>query len=593
MTTHKHIIRKIGDEEGVERLRTALSQAVALKPGSSERARAVEMLSGVLNTSPRNFRRLLARYEAEHDLGLVRRAQTVAGVRRVRVSRAFDKKVPDPATRKRCSDELDQIGKDLWASAAAKKGSRQIALLAGTMLREHCEREGLDLPATSYVIPTKRVLTQRHYRIVDTANRDAKALSDLLPRIRRNHDCLCPMDVIVLDVKHLDLRFKREDGTTTYPKMIAFMDIGTGRVFAVPVLLAEGEGVRREHVHFAFRLMVAEWGLPSIVLIDRGPENSGLAGRGGAYSALASLRVPISRLNQSGAPIVISTRPYNPQSKPIEGWFGRFDDFSISTLPGYVGPDRLTKKSATQGRPATPYTGTFDELSRTIRDHNVAYNTQPNGGRAGRSPEGILQEHYDAGWRRTVIDPFQLKAAFWRLKRARIDKGVIEVGRVQYTHADIQACAFPWIEIAVSDQRGEAPHFRLPDGEWTEARLDRRFDFLDPAGRVETRKRQDALLKTIQRMKRDVRPVDVARLITQTRPTPLATPPPDDGPIFDRGTTNHALATALRRASSHGSGTASETEPRSIAEAQRLTRSQRLAHIKQQLSGWEEKHVHH
>ena len=59
---------------------------------------------------------------------------------------------------------------------------------------------------------------------------DRKAFDDAEPRIRRDWTALAPMERIVADVKHLDVIVTRPDGSPAWPKIVAFMDAGTGRV---------------------------------------------------------------------------------------------------------------------------------------------------------------------------------------------------------------------------------------------------------------------------------------------------------------------------------------------------------------------------
>jgi hypothetical protein len=89
-------------------------------------------------------------------------------------------------------------------------------------------------------------------------------------------------------VKHLDVIVRRDDGSTAWPKIVAFMDAGTGRVFVYPVLLERGEGVRQEHVVEAFLSMVADpaWGFPQGLYLDNGSEFGALAKIDGALQLL-------------------------------------------------------------------------------------------------------------------------------------------------------------------------------------------------------------------------------------------------------------------------------------------------------------------
>ena len=69
-------------------------------------------------------------------------------------------------------------------------------------------------------------------RVVNQRRNDRKAYADAQPRIRRDWTQLAPMERVIADVKHLDVIVRLDDGSTAWPKIVAFMDAGTGRLFA-------------------------------------------------------------------------------------------------------------------------------------------------------------------------------------------------------------------------------------------------------------------------------------------------------------------------------------------------------------------------
>jgi hypothetical protein len=412
------IRRGATDSLAIQRLQIA-THALAKTPRSADRARAVSSAAAQCGRSQRTVNRWISNYEAHGVRGLGRRMPSNAGQPRVLVSRVFDRACRDAghdqAVVKDVAAIVHKSLKGLWASRAERAGVNEIRRLAEFILLETCEERGLNLPKSAMRLSRRAVGRFAHYRVVNQRRNDRKAFDDAKPRIRRDWTMLAPMERIVADVKHLDVIVEREDGTSAWPKIVAFMDAGTGRVFVHPVLLEPGEGVRQEHVIEAFLAMVSDpaWGFPQGLYLDNGAE----------FGALARIDHALQQINDPGVRTLIFAQPYNASAKPIESLFARLDRYVFSMLPGYAGPDRMKKKTQTLGKPPKPYPGSWSSFCATLQDLIRAHNQRPVGGQwQDRSPEAWFATKVEQGWKSAQVNELVLDAAFCDRDSRRVDR---------------------------------------------------------------------------------------------------------------------------------------------------------------------------
>ncbi len=264
--------------------------------------------------------------------------------------------------------------------------------------------------------------------IVNTWRNDSKRFHDGLPRIQRDFTHLPPMELVVADTKHLDVIVRRADGTPAWPKMVAFLDLGTGRVFASLFLLNRREGITQEHVIEAFCKMVADpaWGLPRTLYLDNGPE----------YLGLDKIKPALNLLGEGGRRIIIKARPYNAAAKPIESLFSRLDRYVFSQIDGYAGGNRMAKQTQHLGKEPQPYPGTWDEFCGLCATLIADFQSNPLGGVwSDRSPLEWYSQKVRAGWASVTVDRLELEAAFSEKATRRVDRGVLHIGGADYTDA--------------------------------------------------------------------------------------------------------------------------------------------------------------
>ncbi|HEY8572731.1 hypothetical protein [Phenylobacterium sp.] len=409
------------------------------------------------------------------------------------------------------------------------------------MLFELCQAHGLKLPESALRLSRRYVERFSAYRVVNQRRNDRKAFDDAKPRIRRDWTGFLPMERVVADVKHLDVIVQRSDGSSAWPKIIAFMDAATGRLRVHPLLLERGEGIRQEHVIEAFLAMVAApgWGFPQGLYLDNGSE----------FAALAKIDRALQLLNEPGARTLIFARPYNAAAKPIESLFARLDRQVFSLLPGYAGADRMAKKTQTVGKPPLPYPGDWDDFCQTLDGLIRAHNHRTVGGaRQGRSPEAWLERKVAEGWRPVHVDPLALDAAFADPDSRRVDRGVLKIGGQRYTHERLAALpsrsavdlALPW--------RRDAPPLAKLAGAWVYLQPEVAYPARWIEGARESSRRQQAQARHVAALATEAPEIDPvalkirwgARQADATLPAPL--------PPLDLGAQRREQAAVIREA---------------------------------------------
>jgi len=170
------------------------------------------------------------------------------------------------------------------------------------------------------------------------------------------------MQVVVCDVHHVNVLLRKEDGTTGTPKMIAWMDMATGRVWADLIFFERRGGVRNIDLIESFCKMAEHptWGVPEILYGDNGSEYNFADFVDDALQLNVKFR-PKSEFQRDRN--VINAIPYNAAAKPIEAWFGHFEQGYLRHVEGWIDDDRMKKRSGDLGKLPKPYNGTFEEFA--------------------------------------------------------------------------------------------------------------------------------------------------------------------------------------------------------------------------------------
>ena len=438
----------------------AIQSALGHDAGSEERARAIAAASQVERRHPSDrvarvsagtIRRWIAAYEEDGMAGLRRKPPANRGRARVCISRVWDAAVPfDDATKARIAEAVARDIRSLWA-ATTDCGWPHIARLASVTLAKETAAAGFD-PGPKRLrklcrVPRGLVERGRPHRAVAVHDRDRKRwVDESVPRVRRTRGGRRPMEIVIGDVHPIDILLVRDDGSSYTPKLIAWLDWATNRVFGYPVFLPKGKAVRQEHVIEAFVAMAADarWGVPEHLYLDNGGEYNWAAFVEDAMQLNSRMRLLGDDRELAGAvrarrSAIVKALPYNAAAKPIESAFATLEGGFLSLLPGWIGGDRMKKKTANLGREPAPYPGGEAAFRRSLALMLEAYETHPQSGALeGRSPRQAFADRVAEGWKRTDIDPGALRAVFSRAEPRTIRQGTFAFKGARYTARELQ-----------------------------------------------------------------------------------------------------------------------------------------------------------
>lgn len=313
---------------------------------SAERAASIADAASRHSIGERTLRGWIAAYEKEGAAKLCRQRRADRGKRRSVISRVWDDAVPLAEDVKiEIAEKLRRYVRSLLS--AGVPGWRHAVRMAAVELADLTREAGAGLAETELrlacVVPRHFVERERRFQIIAKKDKDAKQFFDRLePRVHRSRDGLAPMDIVVADVHHVNVLHRRRDGSIRTPKMIAWQDVATNRVFVTIVFCAPGEMVRQEHIAASFIDLTQDphWGVPRTLQIDNGSEFAVL----GFIDDAIKLADITKALGLQRVSMIIKSLPYNAPAKIVEGLFGILERGPLAMLPGWVGGDRMRKK---------------------------------------------------------------------------------------------------------------------------------------------------------------------------------------------------------------------------------------------------------
>lgn len=415
----------------------------AHKPRSPERAEAVRQAAQATKLSERRINDLAAKF-GDRDLKVFfRKPRADKQKLRCRLWRDLDKALDNTSLTAQERDDLDDVVRkiiiSLWRSGAPS--ARQVAILARPHIIAAIEQTGCGLSRGELMklasAPPNFIRYYRRYRMIHRQETDAGTFAaENRPRIRRHRDDLEPMQVVALDVKHLDIYLQRNDGSLATPKLICFADLACNRLFFHVVLLEKGKGVRQEHVLEAITRMLVhpEWGVPGALYVDNGSENGAL----NLVEPLMELSFPV----MDGRHLrdrVIKAQPYNAPAKVIESFFASLRKQIEPMIPGYIGGDRMKKKVANQGKAPDPFPGPFDDFMKVF---NIALDywhaLEQRGHLKGQSPHSRFQAWRQHGWQASIMLEKDLPALLCdEFTRKVGNGGTLSIDGVTYYAAEL------------------------------------------------------------------------------------------------------------------------------------------------------------
>jgi hypothetical protein len=452
---------------------------------------------------------------------LIRKERTDKGDTRIVVNRAWNTACPLPLKAKSAiAAELEAYVASLWANGTPTW--RRVEALASAKLLELSRAAGW-VEASFDACTAGRHLVEkfREYQTVAIHDQDAKRFHDLyLPRVQKTRDGLLPMDIVVGDVHPVDILVTRTDGSRATVRAISWLDLATYRLHTTLILLNPREGVKQTHVAQAFIAMVKAWGLPRMLYLDNGSEYSWedmmegfreLTGMVAAFYRAPTFHIEIVDTNLvadalaeddllAGSGIetgiggaspdrdaVIRAQPYNASAKAIEGVFGILERTIFPMVAGYIGGNRMAKKTHNVGKEPTPFPGGFDSYHSAFETAVDFYHRQKQSD--GSSPFEKLDTAVTAGWLSVKAPEMALFLAMAREEQIQVRHAGITVNDATYWHDDLVKVMQKKVFVRHAKHDPSLIYFTNHANKWVAAAKGPRFRALDPAGAKEKARR--------------------------------------------------------------------------------------------------------
>jgi hypothetical protein len=582
--------------------RWLIEDALAHPARSRERGSVIKDIAALKHTKPcgkivriaeRTLFDWIERFENDGLQGIVRKRRHDGP--RVLITQKWDAACPLPdGIKGGIAAAIDKYIVNQWRSA--NPGWCYVADHAQSMLMELSRKAGWpDATLENCKLTRAAVEKHRQYGLVHIAEKDAKRLfDDYRPRTRRKHSLLLPMQEVVGDVHPLDVVVLREDGTPATPRFIAWYDVATHRLTGTLILLDQGTGVTQADVWASFAAMVEKWGYPERLYLDNGREYNGRPRRyakGAPDAAIEGLNTlsalvlamreftdalrteftaelraihdpdrylgepnleydtPVApELRGSG---VTRAQPYNAPGKTgIEGEFAALEKVLAKLPIGYIGGNRMKKKTPKLGKQTAPWPSmekfkpVFDEFLKSRQNQRQAGNLD------GKSPNEALKAAQDAGWQASSVPREALIYAMSETRECMVHRGGVEVDGQRYEGDALIPLSRRKIKIRVAkwatDRIMYAPDLENPrEVAWIErVRL---FHPLDEAGAREAARRNGVLRKHIGELKAGTEQLDsVAEMARDNAARPPA-PETIFGPVVSFGPQIDALVESAKR----------------------------------------------
>ena len=188
-------------------------------------------------------------------------------------------------------------------------------------------------------------------------------------------------------------------------------------------------------------------------------------------------------------------------------------------LPGWIGGNRMVKKTANIGQAPVPYGHGKDAFLADLHNAIAAYETNPQSGELdGRSPREAFNAAVAAGWKAVMAKPETMLAAFARDASATVRQGAFKYKGKHYTHRAIQelpARTALHVRIPLWGDRSAIPVMREDGSPLCVATLDARYHPLDREGAREAGRRHGAARKGVAQLRADTEPLDMRRELAE------------------------------------------------------------------------------
>ncbi len=320
----------------------------------------------MVGTSERAVQKWISAYELHGLKGILPAKRISTG--NVTISRAWDNAVCHHMTEHDQMECLRMLRDHIRALYKAGTARKMVRFMAGIELISYTKMRGFKLPDHDAMqaicrVPERLLDAELHYRKLRRRSHDRKRDEDDKPRIHRTRFNMEPMQVLTLDMHPMDHLIETADGNPKTPHCLAFMDVGTGRVFC-EILFFEGRGgVRNVDLITAMVNLLKHpaWGWPKVIYVDNGTEY----GFVDHLCDLVMLGIDVRDRNEVG---IKHALPYNAAAKLVELFFSHFEQL-LAISPSHIGGNRMAPKRPALGKTHSGFAGgieAFRELFYSV-----------------------------------------------------------------------------------------------------------------------------------------------------------------------------------------------------------------------------------
>lgn len=357
---------------------------------------------------------------------------------RVLISRAWDKACPLADGKKtEIAAHMETHVKTLWKEGAP--GWKRVNQLASVELLEQCRHAGWHGATLKNCEPGRPFVDKfREYALIALKEKNAKRFFDTqMPRIQRHRNGYKPGDIVIGDVHPIDVA-RDIDGRTVHARLISWLDVATYDLFVTVVILPPGQGITQADIAASFVDMVQAWGLPKQLRLDNGKEYKwdamikGFQALAGLVSAFQAFHVSIMGKGEAAELIdgeqfaaISRARPYNAPAKQIEHVFAIIEYLFFSMMPGWIGGDRMNKRTQLVGQDPKAYRGEDDDFARDIGICLDLYRNTVQ--KDGSSPNEKRRKAIAEGWRAVRVSRHDLIFAFSETRKIKVKTGGIDI----------------------------------------------------------------------------------------------------------------------------------------------------------------------
>lgn len=220
----------------------------------------------------------------------------------------------------------------------------------------------------------RRIKQELGRGVLIMARKGMEAFDKTFPRQERDRSIFTAVEAVNADGHKFDVFARWPDGTVARPIMIGVQDLYSGKLLGYRIADTESADLAR----FAFRDVVANYGIPEKVWLDNGRGFASKMLTGGTANRFRfKVRPddPVGILTGLGCEIHWAT-PYHGQAKPIErAWRDLCD--RVAKHPAFAGAytgNKPDAKPENYGSKAVP----LDEFVRVLNEEIAAHNARPN-----------------------------------------------------------------------------------------------------------------------------------------------------------------------------------------------------------------------